>query len=249
MTSIFYVILFGVVLFIMLFVFMYLSYKHFVRKIEAQRRENIQSVLVVQERERRIIALEVHDNLGPLLSITNMQVESLMIDEVNEHKKEEIQEVYKQIKYAVAICRDISHELTPFLNEETSLVQMIHEYLQKVNATGKIKAHFHCNIGDLVIVQQKAASISRMILELLTNTIKHAEAENATIDISVKGSQLILTYTDDGKGISEKSNTGIGLKNIESRVLLLNGVLQIGEQHTKGIKIIVKIPVREFSKS
>lgn len=228
---------------------MYLSYKYFVRKIETQRRENIQSILEVQERERRIIALEVHDNLGPLLSIATMQLESITLGNGNEHIKKDIHEVYKQLKRAVAICRDISHELTPFLNEETGLEQMIYEYLQKVNTTGKIKAHFHCNIGGLVVVQQKAASICRMVLELLTNTIKHAGTENATVDISIKGSQLILTYTDDGKGISQKSNTGIGLKNIESRVLLLNGVLQIGEQHTGGIKVIVKIPVKEFSKS
>lgn len=249
MIGLYYIILFGVALFLMLFIFMYLTYKHFVQKIEQQKRENIKSVLEVQERERRIIALEVHDNLGPLLSITNMQLEALMIAEGNEQVKDELQDVYKQLKRAVAICRDISHELTPYLNNKIGLKQMISEYVEKINITGKIKASINCEIGDIIIAQQNAASICRIVLELLTNTVKHAEAKHAHIKIEVKGVHLALFYTDDGKGLQTKSNHGIGIKNIESRVQLLNGQLQIGQPGAQGIDVKIKIPVKELKSS
>lgn len=249
MIGLYYIILFGVALFLMLFIFMYLTYKHFVQKIEQQKRENIKSVLEVQERERRIIALEVHDNLGPLLSITNMQLEALMIAEGNEQIKEDLQDVYKQLKRAVAICRDISHELTPFLNNKIGLQQMINEYLGKINTTGKIDANFNCDIGSTVIAQKNAASICRIVLELLTNTIKHADAKHASIDIAIKNNHMHLIYNDDGKGMQKKSSSGIGMKNINSRVQLLNGQLQIANPSAGGIDVRIKIPVKELKSS
>lgn len=226
---------------------MYLSYKHFVQKIERQKRENIQSVLDVQERERRIIALEVHDNLGPLLSITNMQLEALMVAGDNEEIKNDLQDIYKQLKRAVEICRDISHELTPLLNDKIGLSQMINEYLGKINTTGKIDARFNCDIGDTIIAQKNAASICRIVLELLTNTIKHADAQRAIIDIAIKNNHLHLAYNDDGKGMHKKSSSGIGMKNIHSRVQLLNGQLQISNPSSGGIDVRIKIPVKELN--
>lgn len=227
---------------------MYKSYKHFVQKIEKQRRENIQSVLEVQERERRTIALEVHDNLGPLLSITSMQIEALMAGADDKHVRGGMQEVHQQLKRAIYICRDISHELTPFLNEKTGLERMVHEHLQKINTTGKIKVSFNYNIGNIPISQQHAASICRVVLELLTNTIKHAEAKNSNIEMSIKNTQFILLYTDDGKGLQPNSSSGIGMKNIQSRVELLNGILQIGQPY-QGIKVTIKIPLKELNNS
>ncbi|MBS1773986.1 MAG: hypothetical protein JST82_14100 [Bacteroidetes bacterium] len=245
-SNLYYIMLFAVTVFAVLFLFMYMLYRHFVQKLERQQRESVQAILETQENERRTIALEVHDNLGPLLSITNMRIEALTAATDNEHAKGELNHVHKQLKDAIFVCRDISHELTPFLNTEIGLQQMISDHVQKINAAGKLQVVFNCNIADVKIHHQKSASLCRVLMELLNNTIKHAHAQQAVIDMGVKGTQFILGYTDDGVGMKATTGNGIGMKNIQSRVQLLNGQLQTVQHDGKGVDIRIKIPLKEL---
>ena len=90
---------------------MYMLYQHFIGKIERQQREAMQAVLDAQENERKQIAKEVHDNLGPLLSITGMQLEAAMAN-VKETEALLLNDAYKQLKQSIEICRNISVSYT-----------------------------------------------------------------------------------------------------------------------------------------
>lgn len=245
MNSFYYIIVFATALFTGLFLFMYVLYRHFIKKIDKQQRENMQAILETQENERRQIALEVHDNLGPLLSITGMQMETLMANKQGDESKA-MQDVYLQMKQAVEICRDISHNLTPMLNTQSRLDEMLIDYINMVNKTKRIAIQFVYDLNDVEIQQQKSASLCRIVQELVTNTLKHADAKNIHILITRQSSWIILTYTDDGKGMLQVSGNGIGIKNIQSRVLLLNGHLSYGQGTSNGIEVKIKIPVNEL---
>lgn len=246
MNSFYYIIVFATTLFTGLFLFMYILYRHFIKKIDRQQRENMQAILETQENERRQIALEVHDNLGPLLSITGMQMETLMASKKGDEGKA-MQDVYQQMKQAVEICRDISHNLTPMLNTQSRLDEMLSDYINMVNKTKRIAIQFVYDLNDVEIQQQKSASLCRIVQELVTNTLKHANAKNIHILITRQSSWIILTYTDDGKGMLQVSGNGIGIKNIQSRVLLLNGHLSYGQGTSNGIEVKIKIPVNELN--
>lgn len=237
-----------VLLFIAILIFTIRLYTHFTRKISKQERKNMQSVLETQESERRAIAKEVHDNLCPLLSITNMQVEASMRNISDAGTLELMSEVQSQLKHAIYICRDISHELTPSLHERTSLQDMINDYVIKIQNTRKIEIAFRHALEQVVIHHQKAASICRIVLELMNNTIKHAQAKQIRIEMREKDSFFLLAYSDDGIGMDHENMThGIGLQNIVSRVQTLNGQLNMSMPVSRGCDIMIRIPIKELT--
>lgn len=246
MSEVYYIIMIAIVLFIVLFIFMYLSYKHLIQKIEKQRRENIQSMIDVQERERRIIALEVHDNLGPLLSITSMQIEAAL-ENIPDGYKKQLEEAHEQLKNAVEMCRNISHDLTPFINTGNSLPEILEEYIRRLRKTKLINIDFKYALDKIPIAQQASASICRIVLELITNTVKHAHAKNICINIARQQQTALIHYYDDGIGMQHNQSPGIGIKNIQSRVQILNGVLQIGQPEHSGIDVKIKIPIKNLN--
>jgi|GEM_PF-4530298 len=236
-----------VLLFIVILAFTIRLYTYFTRRISKQERKNMQSVLETQESERRAIAKEVHDNLCPLLSITNMQVEASMRNITDAETLELMSEVQKQLKHAISICRDISHELTPSLHERTTLQDMISDYVAKIQNARKIEIAFRHALEQVVIHHKKASSICRIVLEMMNNTIKHAQAKQISIEMTEKDSFFHLAYSDDGIGIGNTSLTsGIGLKNIVSRVQTLNGQVNIGTPSC-GCEIRIRIPVEELT--
>ncbi len=240
------IIAFASCLVVLMFIFMYMLYKYFVGKIERQQREAMQAVLDAQENERKYIAKELHDNLGPLLSISNMQLEAAM-EKVKGSDIVLLNDAYKQLKQAIDICRNISHDLTPFLNTGNSLNEILQDYAQRVSKAGFIAVDYLYAISDVAISQQASASLCRIVLELMTNTIKHAQAKNIGIRITEQQHMLLLHYYDDGIGIQSVTNTGIGLKNIHSRVQLLNGQLQTGQYEGHGMEMKIKIPLTQLS--
>lgn len=241
-----YIIVFSVILFVSILFFTFKIYLFFTRKIERQQRENMQSVLETQENERQSIAREVHDNLGPLLSITNMQVESVIAGTAGDVAL--LEEIQKQLGYAILICRDISHALTPLLYEQSDLYDMVNEHVEKINRTGKLAIRFEYGLQHVNIHNQKAASICRIVLELMNNTLKHANASVAELQMTEKDKQLLLVYSDDGRGMGETdARHGIGQRNIATRVHLLNGQLQPEQpKNRRGFSIRIKIPISEL---
>lgn len=246
MTDVQDILVFTTMIFVVLFVFMYMLYKYFVRKIDTQQRQAMQAVLDAQENERRLIAKEVHDNLGPLLSISGMQLEAAM-DDFKEHDVSLLSDAYKQLKQAIDICRSISHELTPFLNMDSSLDEILQEYTQRVCKTGFIAVNYEYALDNVAVSQQVSASLCRIVLELMTNTIKHAYAKNIIIRLMCQHNVMLLHYCDDGVGLQENSNAGIGMRNIQSRVHLLNGQMQTGQYDGRGLEIKIKIPIAQLS--
>lgn len=243
--DVYFVIAFASCLVVLLLVFMYMLYQHFIGKIERQQREAMQAVLDAQENERKQIAKEVHDNLGPLLSITGMQLEAAMAN-VKETEALLLNDAYKQLKQSIEICRNISHELTPFLSSGNTLDAILQDYVQRVSNTRLITVDYRYLLGNLQIGHQASASLCRIVLELIANTIRHAHANHIGISISSHLQTVHLHYYDDGIGIKENKNEGIGLRNIQSRVHLLNGQLNIGQYDPHGVEVKIKIPVKEL---
>ena len=88
-------------------------------------------------------------------------------------------------------------------------------------------------------------TVFRVLIELINNTIKYAEAKNVNIEINKDKSILLIQYTDDGQGFNyEKTFTdkkGFGLININSRINSLNGKLNIQSKIGKGLQVSIKL--------
>jgi len=86
--------------------------------------------------------------------------------------------------------------------------------------------------------------IYRIIMELTNNIVKHSHATEATIQIIYHEKQMTLMVEDNGKGITQETLPGIGLKNVVARVHFLNGTLNV-DSGNKGTTLMIQIPFKE----
>ncbi|MEM7186723.1 MAG: sensor histidine kinase [Bacteroidota bacterium] len=201
----------------------------------------------VQERNR--ISEELHDGvlgklfgarvglgfLNPTLSESATEKYHLLIDELQVIEKE---------------IRDISHELKnhesyssgiSFFNLITKLLKDSSEvggFEYSLTKDGSISWD---NVDEII-----KANLYRIIQESLQNTIKFAEADQVLVDFSIQEGNLILTIIDNGVGFrTQKTKTGIGLKNMRSRANKLGGSFDISSEINQGTKTTVTIPIRK----
>ena len=196
-------------------------------------------------KERNRISAELHDGiLGKLfgtrvsLGFLGMQMST---DTQESHQKflDDLQDIEKEI-------REVSHKLSDNFDDTTiNFVTIIEQLLKDKSAIGKFTPHFSTDklISWKTIHEVTKANVYRIIQEALQNIIKHAKASNVYIHFSVKNEVLAIEIKDDGVGFdTQKSKKGIGIKNINSRVKKLNGILQFHSEVNQGTILHIKIP-------
>jgi len=216
-------------------------------KRKEMERKVLSAVIQTEEKERERFSKDMHDGIGPLLSTVKLYVNELGTPEIgNNEKKEFVIQVNKMLDDAVASIREISNNLMPRVIHEYGLVKALEAFFKKVNQTRKIHVDFNANGVESSLDKNVQLILFRVISELLTNTIKHAKAQNAYIQLQKSGDNISLIFTDDGIGfdskkVMENKSTGIGLKSIVSRIKSINGNCEIISSEDGGFKINIEI--------
>lgn len=215
-------------------------------KRKEMERKLLSVVIQTEEKERERFSKDMHDGIGPLLSTVKLYVNELGSSELDEEEKEQfVAQINKMLDDAVGSIREISNNLMPRVIHEYGLVKALESFCQKINQTGKIYVDFTSEI-DEAASKNVQLILFRVISELLTNTIKHAKAKNANIQLQKKEDRISLIFTDDGVGfdskyVMENKGTGIGLKSIVSRIRSINGGCNIYSKEGEGFKIVIEI--------
>lgn len=209
----------------------------------------IEAVIQTEEKERKRIAADLHDGLGPLLSAAKLYFQAY-IDAKAVAGKNDIELRLKYIlDNAIADMSRISHNISPHILEKYGLIVALENFLSDIKISDSIK--FDINFEKLNRFDlKKELTIYRTISELINNTIKHAGATLITIKIFTSDEMLHLVYRDNGIGFSveEKmqAKQGMGLKNLESRIHSLEGSVIFDSRQNKGMKVTIKIPYKEI---
>lgn len=220
--------------------------RNLAKRIEMERKV-LSAVIQTEEKERERFSKDMHDGIGPLLSTVKLYVNELGSAEIKpKEKKEFVIQVNKMLDDAVASIREISNNLMPRVIHEYGLVKALEAFCEKVNQTGKIYVDFHTSGIEYSLDKNIQLILFRVISELLTNTIKHAKAKNANVQLQKTGENISLIFTDDGIGfdsktVMENKGTGIGLKSIVSRIKSINGNCEIISSEGNGFKINIEI--------
>ena len=206
--------------------------------------EKFNAALAAEERERERFSKDLHDDLGPVFSTLNLYLQTLGNKESDPGKKEILNNLSGIVDSAVKQVREISHNLSPYLLRDAGLIEAIRIHLRKFSVNG-IDAELEVVNNDVIKISHPVEIVVyRVFLELLNNTVKHAQANKIRIQLSCSAKEVIFNYTDNGKGFDPKGlkNAGIGLKNIENRVRALNGSLKFQHENA-GMMALVKIPL------
>ena len=208
-----------------------------------QQQELLQTSLAVQENERKRIAQDLHDELGATLSISRMHLMKLEQNpDLGDGIKSSILNVRAVTESALTSMRRISHELMPAQLGNFGLIKTLQGVVNQINETHQIKVTLAADTFSR-LEWEVEVSLYRIVMELINNTIKHANATEITIDLKLNKNVLELIYADNGVGMVSKSDSsqGLGLKNLLARSNAINGSFELMDGNGFGAKVSVPI--------
>ncbi|MBS1946224.1 MAG: sensor histidine kinase [Bacteroidetes bacterium] len=233
-------ILIGIIL--IYFIVTIISYHR--RYIKLQK-ERIFAEITMQENERRRIANDLHDSLGPLLSSVKLNINS--IDISNKQDEEIISRASKRIDEIIKSMRQISYNLLPNTLQRNGLNEALREFVKDIQSRHNMQVHLYFP-KEVSFAKEKEIHVFRIVQEMLHNVLKHANAKNLYISITEENGNLQVMVKDDGRGFdlekSKKESKGLGLKSLESRIEMLNGQLNFESFPNKGASYFLKLPLQ-----
>lgn len=207
-----------------------------------------QAVVQGQEEERTRLAKDLHDGLGGILSSTKYSLsgmkENLIISPENASAFERTMSMLDQ---SITELRRVAHNMMPETLMKLSLSEALQDYCTQVTQSGALNAAYQSfGTEDIVLDNSVKITVYRVVQELVNNSIKHAQAKNVTVQLIHTGNKLNLTVEDDGTGFDKTildTASGIGYKNLQSRINFLKGNLDIQSQSAKGTSVYIEIPL------
>jgi PAS domain S-box-containing protein len=210
-----------------------------------KKREIIQAIIDAQEKERRELAYELHDNVNQILSSSK-----LMLDVVADSQQTNMEFVSRSNEYlseAIKELRRISHNLSPGILKDISLEAAIQDVVDQINNSGKLYISFRKRNylkNNNKIDEGIRLAVLRIAQEQVNNIIKHAEASQVTIQLFITKSKIALSIKDDGKGFDEENTKkGLGLHNIFNRTEYYQGQVHLKSTPGKGTLLKIEIPL------
>ncbi|MFK7814059.1 MAG: ATP-binding protein [Maribacter sp.] len=201
----------------------------------------LESLMEDEEKERFRIAKELHDGVNGDLSAIKFKLSSLL-----EMNNSVIKEAVAMIDNSCEQVRAISHNLVPPSLKDFNIVEAVEDYCQSMNSIHDPEVHFQ-QVGESINLDKKQeANIFRIIQELVTNSIKYAEAKEIHVQLSHLKNTLQLTVEDNGKGFDPKTvkSDGIGMRNVQSRVDYLNATMDF-VSNEKGTSYTIEMDTKK----
>ena len=213
-----------------------------------QERLSIQNMLEGQEKERERIAKDLHDRLGSMLSMVKLHFQKTNenIEELKQQSREDYSKANKLLDQACDEVRKIAHNLVSGVLKNFGLVAALEELKTTLINTGQYDVEFIANQLEDRLSSKYEIAIYRIVQELTSNIMRHAEANEMSIQLLRKKNSIHISVEDNGKGFNTKNEAirkGIGLKNIESRLYPLNGSLDIDSVPGRGTSVFIEIPL------
>ena len=210
-----------------------------------RQRQITEAVIVAQEKERTEIGKELHDNVNQILGAANLYINTAMTDE--EMRQELLDKSTQLVSKSINEIRKISKSLiTPGLRE-IGLIESIEDIIDDMRVVKddlSIELDLQ-NITEEQIEDRRKLAIFRMVQEQLNNIVKHARATRVLIRLSIEGSDVVLTVSDNGVGFDVgRHRKGVGITNIISRAELFNGTVEIQSSPGDGCTLSVSLPMQ-----
>lgn len=230
-----------ILIFIALFVLIMLIYFNNKKLQNIQEREKLkqdfeqallQTQLEVQEQTMRQISQEIHDNIGQVLSLVNLNLKTLSPDD---HIK--LNNTSELVNKAISDLRSLSRSLNPENIARQGIIQVLKHELDQLQKTGKFVTSLQIE-DDIILQPNKQIILYRMIQEVLNNIMRHSEA--TAVNASICKHRLVIH--DNGKGFSDDTNSpGIGLHNLRQRAKVIGASVNIDSGAGKGTIVTFNI--------
>lgn len=219
------------------------SVMHQQRKLSQWQQARIAAEITTLENERKRIAGDLHDELGPMLSAIKLQINHL--EPTNNAEAAVLEKSSKQIDDIITRFREISYNLLPNTLVRKGFVKATHEFIGKLKNLHELKIDF--SSPDFSLAPEREVNLYRVVQEIIQNTLKHAQAKQLNIHITKRAQDILLQTQDNGIGFNysdkKQQGKGMGLLSLQSRAELLGGQLLVHTKPGEGTIFEIQIPL------
>jgi two-component system NarL family sensor kinase len=235
----------------------FLTYRNFMHKhklqqiriseLETEKQlEVTEGVLKGEELERTRIAKDLHDGLGGMLSgikySFNTMKENLIMTPENHQAFERSMDM---LDSSIKEMRRVAHNMMPEALVQFGLNTAVKDFCNDITKSGVLNVDYHSvGLEDYIFEQTASITIYRIIQELLNNTIKHANATSAIVQLIKTREKITFTVEDNGKGFDTSilnASKGIGWINIKNRIGFLKGTLDVTSRQGEGTSVQIEL--------
>lgn len=189
----------------------------------------------IQQETLAQVGRELHDNIGQLLSLAKLSLNSIKPEKQAEGKKY-INDIIREV-------RSLSKSLNLDWVESISLDEFIGKQLEKIQSTGFCETALESDGSFLELSKDQKLVLIRVIQECLNNAIKHAQPDRIDIRISRQGHLRMIEISDDGRGFDTiQKSTGSGIYNLAKRMEMIGGKFNVTSVVEKGTQIKLELP-------
>ena len=216
--------------------------------LKEQELAGIDAMIEGQEKERQRMANDLHDHLGSLLATIKLHFQNLKVrkDRLKAEEDKLLQQTDNLIDEAYQQVRKIAHAKNAGVKAQEGLLPAVKNFASKVSASNKLVIEVEEHGMDKRLENTLEITIFRIIQELITNVIKHSEAQEAVIHLTHHDNMINIMVEDDGRGfnVSEVDyKEGMGIYSIQKRVEYLDGTVDVESVLQKGTTVIINIPI------
>lgn len=204
---------------------------------------------VATEEERKHIARELHDEMGPTLTAVIINLQLMARKTEPGPASEKLRDTIDLVDRMVQRVRDLSLDLRPPLLEELGLVPALRGYLEAQGARAQMDIVVNADSDGPSLSQESEINAFRVVQEAVTNVIRHAKATRATVTVHQTGGDLLLAVKDDGRGFNVRDTMegpaakALGLLGLQERVFTMGGVVEIDSAPGRGTEVKVRVPL------
>jgi signal transduction histidine kinase len=196
------------------------------------------------EQERIRIARDLHDELGPILSVTQIHIDATVV--VNEKDISHLEKASGNIKVLMERFGGIARNLTPRTLSSKGLNIALNDFFEQYREVKPIKFQYNFNVKSTVEINT-ALHIYRMIQEMVHNAVKHSGASAIDVLLKDRKSKLYIQCKDNGTGMNPddtyNGKNGIGLGSLKTRAEMLGGKMIFTSTPKEGTEYFFEIPL------
>lgn len=213
-----------------------------------QKKQLVKYVTEAHEKERKMIAQELHDGIAQSIFSLMLELRQLKVLADQEAVIAQVEKMDGHFSEVLREIKQMAIDLRPTALDDLGLLPALKILLHRMEETTGIQIQFHAEISkDFSFSDAASTVIYRVVQESLTNCVKYAGVQEVFIWLVEEDQQLKIVILDHGKGFDlahlDKTRQGLGLLNMQERAEMIGGSFHIDSQINEGTKIVLMIPM------